>query len=478
MKQTVEHWIRQRYLLPPGSKVLAAVSGGPDSMALLHLLKTMEQTWNLTVMAAHVHHGLREDTADRDEQFVKQWCEQQNIPFFHTRVSVEKKMAEEGGGVQEQARILRYEYLAGLMEEESVSVLAAGHHADDQIETMLMKQTSGRALLGETAIKAARPFAGGTLIRPLLGVTKEEIYTYCREHVVPFQEDESNQSDKYQRNRIRRHVLPALKEEEPFVHRHFQRFADWMEEERSYMESLAEEEWSRRIISKNEHSVTISIKGMEALPLPLQRRGIPLILKYLYTYSVPELSVVHIEQFLALVQGEHPSAVLDWPGSLVVRRSYNQVTLEDLSLQEENREGPGPVRLPVPGNVSYGDYVMEAAFSRPDGAECNEDFLILDEEETTFPLYIRPRRDGDRIIPIGMTGSKKVNRILIDEKVPLRQRPFQPVVTDAEGIVLWLPFVKKSAHHLRRGHPPQKRPVFLTCRRVPRQEQGDSMCLG
>ncbi|MFD2706353.1 tRNA lysidine(34) synthetase TilS [Salibacterium lacus] len=464
MKQTAEQWIRDRRLLSSGSKVLTAVSGGPDSMALLHFLKEMEPVWNLTVMAAHVHHGLREEMADRDARFVKEWCEQQNIPFFCTRVFVGEKIAEEGGGVQEQARMLRYEYLAGLMEEQSVSVLAAGHHADDQIETMLMKQSAGRALLGDISMKAQRTFAGGTLIRPLLGVTKEEIYEYCRLYHVPFQEDESNQSDKYTRNRIRQRVLPALKEEEPLVHRHFQRFADWMEEERSYMENLAEEEWTRRIISSDEHSVTISIKGMEALPLPLQRRGIPLILKYLYTYNTLELSVVHIEQFLALLHGNQPSAVLDWPGSLVVRRNYDQVTFARHAAQEENRAEPDPVRLRVPGTVSYGGYVVEAAYDLPEDVKHNEDLLILEEEEVSFPLHIRPRREGDRLSPAGMTGSKKVNRILIDEKIPLRRRPFQPVVTDAEGTVLWLPFVKKSSYHLHAGYTTRQRPVFLVCR--------------
>ncbi|SFM30889.1 tRNA lysidine(34) synthetase TilS [Salibacterium qingdaonense] len=462
MKQTVEQWIRDCRLLSPGAKVLTAVSGGPDSMALLHFLKEMEPAWNLTVMAAHVHHGLREETADRDEQFVKEWCEEQNIPFFCTRVSVEEKIAAEGGGVQEQARILRYEYLADLMKEQSVSVLAAGHHADDQLETMLMKQSAGRALLGDISVKAKRAFAGGVLIRPLLGVTKEEIYEYCRLYHVPFQEDESNQSDKYTRNRIRQRVLPALKEEEPFVHRHFQRFADWMEEERSYVESLAEEEWTRRIISRDEHSVTISIKGMEALPLPLQRRGIPLILKYLYTYNTLELSVVHIEQFLALLHGNQPSAVLDWPGSLVVRRNYDQVTFAHHVVQEENQ--PDPVRLHVPGTVFYGGYVVEAAYDPPEKVKHNEDLLILEKEEISLPLHIRPRREGDRLSPIGMTGSKKLNRILIDAKIPLRQRPFQPVVTDAEGTVLWLPFVKKSSYHLRSGYSTRQRPVFLMCR--------------
>ncbi|MGY4691867.1 tRNA lysidine(34) synthetase TilS [Salibacterium sp. K-3] len=464
MKQTVEQWIKARHLLQPGSRVLAAVSGGPDSMALLHLLKEMETEWDLTVLAAHVHHGLRQETADRDERFVKEWCENNCIPFYNARVSVEKKIREEGGGVQEQARRLRYDYLAGLMAAESISVLAVGHHADDQVETIVMKQTTGRALLGETAMKAERPFGGGTLIRPLLGVTKEEIYDYCRSHWISFQEDESNASGKYTRNRIRQRILPVLKEEEPLVHRHFQHYADWIEEDRRYIEEQAEEEWRQRIIREDEHSVTISIKGMEALPLPLQRRGIPLILKYLCMHNVPELSIVHIEQFLSLLHGGRPSAVLDWPGNLEVRRDYDQITISMVPLQQ-TRSAPQPVSLSTPGEASFGDYVFEASFHSPRHTGEEEDLLVIEPAAVSFPLHIRPRQDGDRLPPLGMTGSKKVNRIFIDEKTPFYERPFQPVVTDADSTVLWLPFVKKSVYHLRAGERKCRRPVFIICRR-------------
>ncbi|RSL28958.1 tRNA lysidine(34) synthetase TilS [Salibacterium salarium] len=444
MRQTVEQWINDRDLIRKGDRVLVAVSGGPDSMALLHLLKEWEQEWCLQIMAAHVNHGLRTDTALEDEKFVQTWCDQKEIPFFSTYVSVGKEIVENGGNVQEQARLLRYEYLADLMREQNINVLATGHHADDQIETILMKQTSGRAILGDPAMRVIRGFADGVLIRPFLGVTKENILGYCRKHNISFQMDESNLSDKYTRNRFRHYMLPLLKEEETRVHQHFQDYADWMIEEREYIQAQAEKEWTKRIVSQDEHSVTISIKGMETLPLPLQRRGIHLILRYLCMTHVPELSVVHINQFLYLLHQKHPSYSLDWPGNVTVTRSYETVTF---AVSNKGRETKmlDPVKLHLPGQTVFGDTTFSAQYLQAEN-QCGGEkhSFICDMEDVTFPLIIRSRLPGDKIQPAGMKGSKKVNRIFIEEKIPRAQRINWPMVVDAVGKVLWVPLLKKS----------------------------------
>ncbi|RSL30050.1 tRNA lysidine(34) synthetase TilS [Salibacterium salarium] len=446
MKPTIEQWIKEKNLINTGDRVLVAASGGPDSMALLHLLKGWEKAWGLQVMAAHVNHGLRTETAVEDERFVQRWCEEKDIPFFSTYVAVEKEMTEYGGSVQGQARRLRYNYLAELMQEQDIHVLATGHHADDQIETILMKQASGRAVLGDVAMRSIRRFKNRLLVRPLLAVTKEDILDYCKEHGISFQQDESNLSDKYTRNRFRHYMLPFLKEEDARVHEHFQQYADWLTEERDYIESQAEKEWASRIIKQNENSVTISTKGMETLPLPLQRRGIHLILKYICVNQIPELSVVHINQFLYLLHQNHSSATLDWPGNISVTQSYDTITFAVKNI-DEGVKTIEPAVLSIPGQTLFAGAAFSAQYLQDETlleGEGKEHVLVCRSDDLTFPLTIRPRLPGDKIQPLGMKGSKKVNRIFIEKKIPIEQRLNWPVVVDAVGNVLWVPLLKKS----------------------------------
>ncbi|MFB4165036.1 tRNA lysidine(34) synthetase TilS [Alteribacillus sp. JSM 102045] len=450
MKQIIEQWITERNLLKNGNKVLAAVSGGPDSMALLYLLKECKFKWEVEVYAAHVNHGLREKTAEEDERFVRKWCSNNSIPFFCKRVAVKEALEKEGGTVQEQARYLRYQYLKSLMAENKLDVLATGHHADDQIETMLMKQVTGRAVLGETGIAPSRPFGQGKLIRPLLPVTKEDILSYCHENHIPFRMDESNSSNKYTRNRFRHNVLPFLKQENKLVHRHFQDFLDWTSEEQRYIEAQAEKEIQRLLLEENEHFVTISAEGLRALPLPLQRRGIHLTLRYLCYSQVPELSILHIKQLIDLLHQRHPSFSLDWPGGVKVSRSYDSLCFMlyngagQVSKERQTRS------LNVPGQVSYDDmsFIAKKTFNMK-GSENQENVFVCKEEDAAFPLLIRKRKAGDKIQPLGMKGTKKVNRIFIDEKIPQVKRNIWPVVTDANGKVLWIPYLKKSSHHVK-----------------------------
>ncbi|SDI12551.1 tRNA(Ile)-lysidine synthase [Alteribacillus persepolensis] len=465
MKQIVEQWIQDRGLMQEEQKVLAAVSGGPDSMALLHILLELQNEGKVKVMAAHVNHGLREETAQKDESFVHTWCEEHGVPCFSRSVSVREAMKEEGGGVQEQARRLRYAYFKEIMSKHNIGILATGHHADDQVETMLMKQVSGRSVLGDAGIAASRPFGSGRLIRPLLPVTKEDIYAYCREHNISFRVDESNTSDKYARNRFRKQVLPFLKQENNLVHQHFQEYFDWQREERAYIEHEAEKNLKHVIIAENDDFLTISREAWLALPLPLQRRSIHLILKYLCLGNVREISTLHIKQLIHLLNKTHPSFSLDWPGGVKVSRSYNHVTFTVKSRSRGKTDITDEhIVLSLGQEITYqrAVFLAERMQFASDMTSC-ADKLVLREDKDLFPLTVRPRISGDKIQLLGMNGTKKVNRIFIDEKIPRDQRDQWPVVTDAKGEVLWIPYLRKSARHVQ--HPePHAHYILLTCK--------------
>ncbi|MFC5714473.1 tRNA lysidine(34) synthetase TilS [Thalassorhabdus alkalitolerans] len=448
MKQTVKDFITSHKLIDKGDTIVAAVSGGPDSMALLHYLHEMKDTWDLQVVAAHVEHGLRGTPSIKDAEFVEEWCREHSVHFEKVHLSLADKVKQDKGSVQKTARQARYEFLGNVMIRWGAQKLATAHHGDDQVETMLMKQTSGRALIGEMGIPVKREEAYGVIIRPFLSVTKEEILAYCQKEGVTYREDESNKKDDYLRNRFRKRVLPFLKEEEPEVHSHLQKLSEWMNEDRKYIEAMAESEIKKSVISKQPDEITISVPCWASLPVSLQRRGIPLLLKYLFRDKEPELSSIHIEDCLRLISGTSPSGQLDLRQGLRVVRSYEKCrfTMERLV---ENRNTEGKRSLKVPGETVWNGHKVTARISdQIPPAWKEKDIFVCELEGLPLPLTVRGRQPADRIRPAGMKGRQKVNRIFIDEKVDKSIRDHWPVIVDGEGDILWLPLLKKSERAL------------------------------
>ncbi|MDA3128842.1 tRNA lysidine(34) synthetase TilS [Aliibacillus thermotolerans] len=469
MRNKTEDWIKERRLLKQGDRVVVALSGGPDSMALLHLFYQLRKKWELQLFAAHVNHGLRED-ARADEEFVITWCQKWDIPLFHTTIDV-KSAVKIGGSVQEEARRLRYQYFHSLMKDHRLDVLATGHHADDQVETILMKLTSGRSLLGEVGMKDTRPFSTGRLIRPLLSVTKTEILQYLEENDLPYQIDRSNFSMDYTRNRFRKMILPFLKKENPKVHHHFQVFADWVEEERTYIEEEAKRRLEKIIVRQNDGFVTISLASFQTWPLPLQRRTIHLILNYLCLKELPMISVLHIDTLISLIQQDKPSFSLDWPGGVYVFRSYH--VLHFTTNKDNDHDTKHLQSLLFFEEATFHHYhFSKQTETEPISQVRHGDVLIVREEDIVFPLTIRTVQPGDRIQVLGMKGHKKVHRIFIDEKIPRKKRQTWPVVTDARGEVIWIPFLKKSSYHCRYREK-GKTYVVLKCIDMKRNENHD-----
>ncbi len=202
-------------LIPPGAGVLCALSGGADSMYLLCRLLEGREKYGWTVYAAHFNHGLR-PAAQRDEDFVRDWCKRQGVPLAAGRADVPAFVRREGLSVEEGARILRYRFLAETAEAEGLALTATGHHAGDNAETVLMNLIRGCGLNGLTGIPERR----GDIVRPMLNVTRREIGDYLKEHGVPHVEDESNADPAFTRNRVRLRLLPLLEELNPRAAEH------------------------------------------------------------------------------------------------------------------------------------------------------------------------------------------------------------------------------------------------------------------
>lgn len=423
-------------------RIVVGVSGGPDSLALLYFLMKQKEKLQLSITAAHVDHMFRGEESSQDALFVKNYCEIHSIPFRMEQINVPGIMEQTGKSPESAGREARYGFFEKVMLETNSPYLALAHHGDDQIETILMRLTRGSTGRARAGIPFQRPLKYGLVFRPFLGLTKREIEQYCLEHQLEPRIDPSNKEDIYCRNRFRNTVLPFLKEENRQVHEHFQRFSEDIEGDERFLCDLTEESMKTVITSKNNQKITIDIGRFFEMPIPLQRRGIQLILNYLYDERPASLSAVHIDQLLNLMKNPHPSGTLDLPNGLKVIRSYRQCHFQfeftHSQSYQYNLEVPGSIKLPG-GGIIKAEYADSAVFSS------NAEAAVFAPERVKLPLIVRTRKDGDRISLKGMAGSRKLKDIFIDQKIPIQDRKSWPVVTDQDGNIIWLPGLKKSA---------------------------------
>lgn len=423
--------------------IAVGVSGGPDSLALLHYLWKQREKWSLQIVAVHVDHMFRGEQSYQDALFVKAFCEEHGISFEMKRIDVPAHMQKTGLSSQQAARECRYQFFEEVMEKFHLQFLALGHHGDDQVETVLMRLTRGSSGKARAGIPFSREFGSWQIFRPFLCLTKEELEEYCAVNRLEPRLDPSNAKEYYSRNRFRKSVLPFLKEENPAVHEHFQRFSEELQMDEDYLIELTREKLNK-VMKKEDSGITIYISSFQQMPMPLQRRGIKLILNYLYKDRPASLSAIHIEKIFSIIRNPHPSGTLDFPSGLRIIRSYGNCHFH-LNPPERHNYcfevfGTDNVLLP------NGDVIEAQLLNDVSGLDGSRNRFVIDLERSGIPLVIRNRQNGDRMTLKGMAGSKKVKDIFIDLKIPLSQRDEWPVVTDQEGNILWLPGLKKSSH--------------------------------
>ncbi|AXF56611.1 tRNA lysidine(34) synthetase TilS [Salicibibacter kimchii] len=441
MKRKVNAFVSRHGMFPRGSSVLVAVSGGVDSMSLLHYLFSQRDEYGITVMAAHCNHGLRKE-AEEEEAFVKRFCEERHIPFFHKTLDLSKN---EGRSIQRISRDMRYDFFSAIMKTEKLDRLATAHHGDDQIETMLMQQTRGFDYYGgQIGIPVDRPFSEGRLLRPFLPVTKKEIIAYAKAHTVSWREDETNRKDAYTRNRVRKQVLPPLKRENREAHTHFQKLAEDFRDDALYLKQQAEKVLSETAVQR-EDGYVLTLPRFRETPIALQRRAIHLLLTYIYHQKHGQFSRIHIEECFTLIEGTHPSAQRSLPDGIKVYRDYEQLHFSDAERPPCEEAGALRVKVydfPAKVETGLGTLLFEPFKGSPPPHD--ETSYYFPRSELHLPLSVRTRQPGDVIRPLGLGGTQKLKQVMIDAKVSRRERDCWPVITDATGVVLWAPLLKKS----------------------------------
>lgn len=431
-----------------GGVIVAGVSGGPDSMVLLHLLRTLAAEEGFRVVAAHVNHRFRGAESDAEEELVRQTAAAWGVGCETAAIDVPAYIAESGLNPEEAAREKRYGFLREAARRNGAGTIALGHHADDQAETVLMRLLRGSGLGGLAGIPARRNEQELELIRPLLRNTKNELLAYASRHSVPYAIDSSNADRRILRNAIRHDLLPALESYNPQARASLLRLAEMAAIEDDYMETAARGEIGVTAVRSGE-GWTLDGRRFRRLHVALQRRLIKLILNYAEPARA-SFDFERVGEAAAAIAADQPSAIrIDLGAGWVCLREYDLAYI-----------GPEPpaarpfgyeVRTPD-ADVNVPEAGVRLRLSREEAFGAGQPEspweAWFDESALRFPLIVRSRRPGDRFEPLGLNGSKKVQDMFVDAKVPRSQRDRIPLLADATGAILWIPGLRRSRHAL------------------------------
>jgi tRNA(Ile)-lysidine synthase len=475
--QRVRATIEQHQLLEPEDCIIVAVSGGPDSMALLHILFLLAKKQRWRMIAAHVNHQFRVTESAREAEEVERFASSLGLPCIIGVINVPDYINKTGKNAQTAAREKRYEFLLQAAARYGATKIVTAHHADDQAETILMRLLRGTGPSGLAGIPLRRKIKNVELIRPLLRIYKTEVLEYCREHNINFFIDSSNLDRKYTRNQVRNDLLPVLLEYNPHLPEALNRLTQVMTDENAYLDQAAEAVFNQNVKSY-EGGLYFTREPFILLHVALQRRLIKLILSCLApNYELDENKVSNSDSVdfakielirSAIMQNVTTTLNLDITEQIRLMREYNQISFGKSTLSaeryhyivdikaEELTLNEAGIRLEF---TVFEDYHSEHAI--PDGELNNQ--AIFDYNQLQLPLTIRSRQDGDRIRVLGLNGSKKVKDIFIDEKVSPRQRNQIPLVVDAMNKILWITGFRRSDHALTS----KKTTRFLRIKLVP-----------
>ncbi|MEV2281680.1 tRNA lysidine(34) synthetase TilS [Paenibacillus larvae] len=460
--------IHEQNLFQGGDTVVVAVSGGPDSIALLHMLYRLSDEQGWKVIAAHVNHQFRKEESAEEAKYVMSFASGLGIPCEVGVIDVPAYIRETSLNPQVAAREKRYEFLHKIANVYNADKIALAHHADDQAETVLMRIVRGTGLSGLTGIPIKRKEKNVELVRPMLRIYKNEVISYCHEHQLHFFRDSSNDSRKYFRNQVRLDVLPFLSSYNEHLPEALNRLAEMVKGEDDYMDEQARREMSS-LVKCQKDSYSFGRTAFLSLHLALQRRVIKLILNYL-ALQAEKIDFITVEQIrLAILQDAHSNVRLNLPEELLFIREYEAIRIQKET--EAARSFSYFVRLEqssehisVPESGLQIKFTVEELISNvPDSAYIpfSRDEACFDWDGLNKPLCLRSRKDGDRMEILGLNGSQKVKDMFIDAKIAPSRRDRIPLLTDADDKILWIPGMRRSGHAL--VTPETKRLLRVKC---------------
>lgn len=415
MLEKIQKHIERNKLFEKTDRILLAVSGGIDSMVMLHAFQALQ----VSIGVAHCNFQLRDKESDQDEEFVKAICQQAQVPFFSACFDTNNYAISHGLSIQMAARELRYHWFEELLEKEGYHWLATAHHLNDAIETSILNLVRGTGYKGVSGIAVKN----GKRVRPLLTVSRKEIETYAAYNAITWREDASNQTNHYQRNVVRHEIVPRMQELNSSLEISFANYSERMKGANELVQ-LGIQAWKEKFWSErpNDHEIRIQKRGIFELRYPA-----PVVYEMVKHYGF------NLEQCFELIEtckGQSGKVFRSESFQLLVDR-------DDLILTPEAVSMPDILIDSAPCEIQHHNFSMVLTIAEESKIDSNPLTACLDADVIQWPLTWRSWRPGDSFHPLGMQHKKKISDFLVDQKIPLSEKS-RITVLESAGEIMWV----------------------------------------
>ncbi len=421
--------IQRRRLLVHGDKALIALSGGPDSVALLYSLHFLKEQYALTLAAIHIHHGIRGKEADKDAEFSQKISEKYGIPFYLEKINVPEIAKREKISLELAGRQSRYSIFRNFLQKLNFCKVATGHHLDDQAETILMRIIRGS---GSTGLAGIVPIRENIFIRPLLSISKTEILKMLKEEGLQYREDSSNLDSSFFRNKVRKDIMPRLFSCNPEINKRLEVLSEIISSESDFIRKEAHRLFPEINCSQS-GKIAISIKKLAGVHVALKR-------------MVIREAAASISENLPFSITEEAINLLSSPGtkSISIKGASIIKTYDRLIFLKNSYEHADKLEsiLPLSDGLVLKNlnikFNLTEFKTRPQKLEKGKMTACLDLDKAKPPFFVRKRKDGDRFRPFGMRGKKKLKDFFRDEKIPKNERDLIPLIVDSNDDIIWV----------------------------------------
>lgn len=404
--------------------VVAAISGGPDSMFLLHILNKLKKQNNFTLVVAHVNHNVRLES-EKEQEKVKFYCQDNDIIFEYLKIEKYDK-----DNFHNYARMVRYKFFEQLVSKYNAKYLMTAHHGDDLVETIMMRMVRGSTLKGYAGFSKISKQKNYFIVRPLIDMTKVEIKNYMDKNNLWYAVDNSNEKDVYTRNRYRKYILPKLKNENKNVHLKFQEFSNKINDISNFLEKYTDKVFDS-VYYFDRLDICAFIKEEKAVRDNILYR----ILQDKYKDKISSINSNNIDEIYKIIYNEKANVKITLPFNFEFIKAYDYCYFG-----EKRKNLDYKIIITDEVKLTNGRVITRLK----DSNLTDNNVIYLNSEDLKLPLYVRNKKSGDKMLVKNMSNYKKIKDIFINAKIDKEKRLDYPIVVDSDDKIVWLPGIKKS----------------------------------